>query len=283
MKPKPGSDLEELRRLARQEAVAYQSMSGWYPARAVDPVSLAVQYALHDADCGAAAAALRERTEWAGWDHARECASDVPDLMPTWRVSVVSQNPTFPPLVRCQAFRTILPDELPDQLARWRRWVEGVVRGDHDAYLRELHWYSTADWAWYHWSCLHAAATASLAAPGAWASKPELVEVREAILRLAQPTVPGIAVSPDPGRPSPDRDKLETAYPATLTTAHTLAELTRRWDRCVRENRKLKYYEGCYRFALDEFREHASGRWLGEFFAWTGRCAELGFGLGLDS
>src|SRR5436190_1211784 len=72
-----------------------------------------------------------------------------------------------------------------------------VARGGHDDYLRELHWYETARWARYHWSCLHAAAVDSLTRDANWASKPELAAVRGQILRLPQPTVPDIRLSPD--------------------------------------------------------------------------------------
>jgi hypothetical protein len=282
MKPKPGTDLTKLRELARAEAVAYQSMNGWYPVHETDPVARDIQLELHRVACGAATEAIRERTDWAGWDRERECATDYPDLVPTWRVLVLSQNPIFPPLVRCQAFRTILPDELPDQLAAWRQWTEGVLHGDHDAYLRELHCYVTADWARYHWSCLHRTAVNSLSAIGGWASKPELVAVRDEILRLPEPAILRIPVMPTSlPRGLPDIDFAD-AYPAALATARSLVELTKRWDACVRDNKKLKYYEECYRFSLDDFRAHASEQWVQEFFAWAGQCVELGFGLCLD-
>jgi hypothetical protein len=282
MKPKPGTNLEELRRLAREEALAYQSIYGWYPTSGTDPVWSGLQIELHSATYGAVKRAIRERVEMPGWDEQRECATDYPDLRPCWRIYPISYNPSFPPLVRCQAGRTFLPHELPGQLHTWQQWAAETARGDHDDYLRELHWYETADWVRYHWSCLHAAAVDALTATGAWAHRPETIVVRDEILRLPEPIVPCIALSPDPNAPARDRERLATDYPATLAAARTLVELTRRWDASVRGNRKLRYYENCYKFTLDEFRTHAADPWLHEFFVWAARCVELGFGLRLD-
>jgi hypothetical protein len=281
MRAMPGVDRDELRRLAATEAAGYQSFAGWHPVAAQDPVAGDIRHALHEPAWAAARAAVRERVEPAGWDGVRQRATDIPDLVPCWRVAVVADNPTFPPLVRVRAYRALLPDELAEQVDAWRRWAGEVAAGRHDPYLMKLHWYATADWARYHWEALHRAAVESLAAVGAWASNSELVAVRDDILRLPRPEVPRIGIA-GPDTPSPDRDRLAVEYPAALAAARTLAELTRRWDGCVRGNRKLRLYEDGYHLTLDEFRRLAAGGWLHEFFAWADRCVTKGFGWCLD-
>jgi hypothetical protein len=281
MTPKPDADPDELRRLVREQAVAFQSLYGWESTGAHDEMRDSLLGELHFGPYRAACHTLVSRIDFPPVRDEDGCAVDHPALAPCFRVYPITRNPTFPPLVRCRAGRTILPDELPGQLAEWRRWAEEAARGDHDDYLRELHWYDTADWARCHWSCLHAAAVGSLSATGAWASKPGLIAAREEILRLPEPTVPRVRLSPDDKKPWDPAD-LEAGYPACLAAARTLAELTRRWDRNVGGNRKLRYYENSYHLTLDEFRARAADPWLHEFFAWAGRCAELGFGLYLD-
>jgi hypothetical protein len=281
MKPKADADPDELRRLVREEAAAYQSIYGWSPVSDVDPVWSGLQLGLNWPACLRATRAIRELVEDASWDDERQCATDHPELVPCWRVSVIAGNPTFPPLVRCQAGRSILPDELPGQTEAWRRWAEEAARGTHDDYLRELHWYTGADWTRHHWSVLHAAAVGSLTATGAWASKPDLIAVREEILRLPEPPVPSIRLSPGEGK-TRATEVLDTGYPVCLAAARTLVDVTRRWDRNVSGNRKLRYYENYYDLTLDAFRARAADPWLREFLTWADRCADLGFGLRLD-
>ena len=278
MRPKSGAGADELRALARAEGLAYQSCDGWYPVSEAGSLRPDIGRALHETALAAATAGVRARVELAGWDHDRGCAADVPDLVPSWRVAVIAGNPAFPPLDRCRAFRTIPPDELPDQLAAWRRWVEDAGAGRHDTYLRDLHWYGTADWARYHWSVLHENAVRSFAAAGAWAKRPALAAVRDDILRLPEPVVPRVAVTPDRMEKGGGGPLAAKDYRSTLEAARALAELTRRWDGCVRGNQKLRYYEDCYKFTLDEFRAHLAGAWLAEFFAWADRCVAAGFG-----
>ncbi len=277
---KSGADPDELTRLIREQAVAFQTLYGWFDSTSEDnPLLSGLLTDLHGPAYRAASDALAGLAEFPEYDDATGRATDYPDLAVCWRVYPITSGPIFPPLVRFRAGRTYLPADLQPQLDAWRTWAEQVAHGDHDDYLQELHWYETARWARYHWSCLHAAAVDSLTRDANWARRPELAAVREQILRLPQPTVPAVRLSPD-GKPKFEQDELAREYPAALAVARTLVELTRAWDSKVKH--KLRYYEECYRLTLDEFRAAASDDWLREFFAWAGRCADLGFGLYLD-
>ena len=70
------------------------------------------------------------------------------------RVYSITQNPIFPPLWRMQAYRTFLPDQLAEQVAKWKEWTQQVSAGEHADYVRRLHMFHDSDWAYYHWSDL---------------------------------------------------------------------------------------------------------------------------------
>jgi hypothetical protein len=205
---------------------------------------------------------------------------DIPDLSPCWRVYPITHNPIFPPLWRLRAHRTFLPDQLEAQLAEWKDWARQVANGGHEEYVRELHLHVTSDFMRHHWSSLRAAAIASLCPTGSWATKPTLVDVRERIVRLPEPTVSRVRIEPSE-KPSLRRDEFEAQYAVVFEEVKTLIELTRAWDSNVRQNEKLRYYEDYYHLTLGEFR-HYGDSWLQEFFGWATRCVQRGFGLYLD-
>src|SRR5205823_5858103 len=88
------------------------------------------------------------------WDEQRGCSADVPDLDPHFRIGAIADNRLFPPLWRLRACRTLLPDEVGPQVAQWRSWVDQVMGGQQDNYVRELHVHDLSDLLRYHRSLL---------------------------------------------------------------------------------------------------------------------------------
>lgn len=276
------TDPAQLGRLMEQQALAFQSIGTWNSKACTDRVRDALCHRLHFETYLAASDSVRGLLEFPGWDDERQRATDLPDLVPCWRVYPITYNPTFPPLWRMRAHRTFLPDQLRAQLLVWKAWAAQVANGEHDAYLRELHLHETSDFMRHHWSFLRAAATESLTRTASWAHKPALVEVRERVLRLPEPTVSSVPIEPTEKR-SVKPEEFDAHYAAVFEEARTLIALTRAWDANVRGNRKLRYYEGYYHLTLDGFRARARDPWLQEFFAWATRCVQQGFGFYLDS
>jgi hypothetical protein len=278
---KPGVDRSRLEQLVEQQAVAFQSMYGWnsVACQDADGVRNALLGKLHAGMYRSASDAIRELLDFPGWDRSEGCAEDIPDLIPCCRVNPITNNVTFPPLWRMRAHRTILAERLGDQLAQWQAWAEQVAQGDHDEYIRELHMHVSSDWMKYHWSCLREAATASLSPSGEWAKKPELVEVREQILRLPEPFVFMPRIDPEETAHEADDN---ARYEALFAEIRRLIDLTRAWNYNVKKHRAIKYYESCYHMSLDDFRDQARDAWLQDFFLWAERCAASGFALYLD-
>src|SRR5689334_20298536 len=108
------SELAELERLVEQQALAYQSMWGWYSHACsdYDSVTRTLRERLHKTAYLTASDSLRERLTFPEWDDARGCSRDIPELAFCWRVYPITHNPTYPPLWRLRAHRTFLPDQL---------------------------------------------------------------------------------------------------------------------------------------------------------------------------
>ena len=302
---KPEADRAELEALIERQAIAYQSISSWYELKEIT-LLYDLMKEVHEETYLNTSKKIKELAILPEWDRERKCAVDIPNLRISLPIVVITSRPIFPPLWRLQACRTFLPDRLAPQLARWKQWVDGVLRGTHDKYLHELHLYETCKRMRYHWSVLSGYAKLSLEKTTNWATKPEFVEVRKEIINLPEPLSYEIPIDPTrttllPGdrfkeryaqtfydlpiysfRRTPPDSPFEERYAKTLEEARNLARLTRQWDSKVRGKWKVQYYENCYLFTFDEFRNLAADYWLREFFAWADRCVELGFGLYLD-
>ena len=278
---KPEVDLNQLKDLIEQQALAFQSVSGWYETNSDGQLTYNLMKAIHWDTYQNASNAIEELLIFPEWDEEHNCEADFPDLSLCFRVYPVRNNELFPPLWRVKACRTFLPEELTKQLSQWKQWVDEVLCGIHDEYLRKLHLYETLDSMRYHQSILRGYAIASLAKNTSWAEKTELDEVRQEIFKLSEPFPYEVAIEPSQ-KDSLQKDKFEEIYRRTMEDILTLIQLTRQWDSKVRGKWKIRYYESCYCLTLEEFRELAEDNLLQEFFKWVGRCVELGFGLFLD-
>lgn len=281
----PDADPVALAELVERQAIAYQSMWGWHShaCSGQDDVRQALHERLHMAAYLAASKALRELLRFPEWDDAGNCPRDIPELSQCMRVYPITYNPIFPPLRRLQAHRTLLPDRLADQIAKWKQWAKQAANGAHDDYLRELHRHETSDFMHDHWSYLLGNATASLHRDEAsWAGKkPDLVAVRERILRLPEPIVFKARI--DPTDKVPDGpDLLEARREGLFDELAALLDLARAWNANAPERWKVPVYEENYSLTFEAFRERARDPWLLDFLQWAEHCAERGFALYLD-
>ena len=269
-------------RLIEQQSLAYQSMGGWKPQAGsdYDGVLRDLLNRLHEKSYLTASAALRKLLTFPKLDDDQFYALDIPDLDPCWRVYPITDNPTFPPLWRVQAYRTLLPDQLYSQIREWKRWKEQVLGAEQDDYLRELHVYETSDLMRYHWTILRENVIASRDRAYDWAMKPNLTEICERILRLPEPAVVDARI--DPGDEGPtNRDEFNERYQASFASLSVLLDLTRSWNSEVPEDWKVEYECG-YDLTIESFRDKCRDPWLHEFLDWADRCAEQGFVLFLD-
>lgn len=273
----------QLERLVEQQAVAFQSMWGWWSQACADynAVRRALNERLHLTGYRAASDSLRKLLTIPEWDDARNCPTDLPELEACWRVYPITHNPIFPPLWRLRANRTLLPDQLGLQILEWRRWIEQAAGGEHDDYLRELHLFNTSDFMHYHWSYLRGNATASLSEAHRWAKNPDLAEVRDSILRLPEPIVMAARVDPS-DEASADRDGLVACCQELFDDLAVLLDLTRAWNSIVQGNWKLPDYEDDYDLTLDAFKEMTRDPWLLDFLRWAEDCSGRGFALFLE-
>jgi hypothetical protein len=281
MRVRPGIDPFGIRDLIEKQSQGFRAFSGWY-GKGTFEGNILREKAPFDVDAYAAAEnKLRDCLEIVGWDAERECPTDGSPLQRSMRVYSIAQNPILPPLWRTRAYRTFLVDELKVHLDKWQFWVREVAEGKHEAYVAELMLYEACVTARGHWSELRRLALESTKEGAKWAHQQELTQVRERIIWLPEIELPVKKV--DPSAPLMDAGERERLWQSLGDRIKEMIQLTREWDRHVRGNRKLKYYDDCYELTLEEFRKNATAPWLGEFFRWANGCVQEGFGLYLDS
>lgn len=269
-----------LETLVRQQSIAYQSMRGWHSDAAsdVNDTLRAILEEIHLPDYRAASDEIRSLVDFPPFAAPEsDRVTDIPDLPALWRVRAIGGNPIFPPLWRVQAHRTILPDELSDQVGQWTRWATEVADGLHDGYLRWLHLHAMSDFLRYHWSYLRGNAIYSLSKSEEWARSADLAQVRDQILRLPEPLVVAAPIVPSACKVGSD------VYQGIQAEVKTINELTRSWNALADTGAKLPDYPAdAYHETLNDFRAMAVDDWLLQFLDWAQRCADENFGLYLD-
>jgi hypothetical protein len=275
------ADAAALDRLVEQQAIAYQSIWGWHPSGSSDLVGADLAFRLHGEAYRSAGRALREAFAFPGWDAEHGCPHDIPLLDNRRRTSAIAHNPLFPPLWRCQAYRTYLPNSLGPQLSRWQAWADQVAGGAHDEYVQELHLHATCHVMKGHWSDLRHLALGSLARSAAWATTHELREVRDAILRLPEPAIDAIRLDPSDAA-IPGQEGIASRLEAARAQLKTLVALTCTWDALVPGNKKLGYTERHYDVTIEQFRSRGRAAQLHDFLDWARQCQQRGFALFLD-
>ena len=201
------------------------------------------------------------------------------------RVYVLSHNPLFPVEWREEAYRIILPTELPAYISKWRTYIEQVLAGQWPSYLHALYLYDRVHDVHQHqeFANLLRWAEESQTRRSAWCRKEQLVSVRELILQfnaLAQLQAMRAAIpwpkfdEAKPGKKiSKQQQAQEEEYWKLFGRA---AEQIREWNRFVPQNRKAQFPN---KLTYDNYLGHASSSWLRNFFAWCRHLADQKYGL----
>jgi hypothetical protein len=207
---------------------------------------------------------------------------DVPDLPVHFSVKPIAYNPLFPPLCRVKAYQSILIEDLPAQVGKWRRWLRRVAAGKVNDYVLQLHAHHFTDFMRYHWSYLRSLAFASLSSRAIWAQTQDLRKVRNAILALPEPYV--FEVSAMPGRAGRrTSDKLDPhAYRELLRDLRTLMRLTDDWNTLATKNFRIPNYNEDYDLTIEQFKDRNANGWVEDLLNWCDACAKQGFSLFLD-
>jgi hypothetical protein len=262
----PGVSREEITRLATDEARRFRASRDW------------IDFDLHS---------LVDDSDLPPAPPPREDASIGPlgDLLlfksTSHRVNVITGDDLFPLEWRLDAYRTILPWELPEQLERWRTYREEVARGKHRGYLLDLLNYvrrrALAD---FFREQLTGMIQLSAGSTSHWATQPALVVLREKLITCSPPVVP---------TPPAWSQRLEHE-PNTDCLDRLLAEFARvkgfvqAWNDTVkRGNRKISFWPDDPALGLEAWvAEHLGIPWFGSFFAWVKPWVERGYGLYRD-
>ncbi len=268
MRPKPGGRAE-LARLASEQAEAFRDIPDrWFIAGDFRPTAREMETEdAREARLGRASSALGDHLE---------PPDDASDLRKSWNVSEIGRDPSFPPRVRLQAYRTFLPEDIPAQLDRWKDWISAVARKEYGAYQLELLVHEESVYLHHHhWAYLQETARTTLDRTAAWANRPEIRAVGDRILAHPAPTIHPAPLWPVWGaRACPeDHEGLATF----LRESAELLDLNRAWNRLAKGRAKFRCWRGYVTF--DEDCQSAASPRTREFFDWAGRCSEAGMVL----
>ncbi|MFF5261869.1 hypothetical protein ACFY4C_23270 [Actinomadura viridis] len=252
MRPRPGVSRARLAALADAQAAAFAASGHWYEGE--------FDHLLTEPGPGS--------TELTGQVEMDRGPGNVR------RVMLVTLNPALPAEWRLAAYRSHLPDELPGLLDGWRSHLDRVRDGAHRPYLRAWYRYATSRRLAQEWSELRARALAARDRTNAWATRPELVEVRERILAVPVPVVSPVPhwgadppSPPDPPAPDPPGRGAAVA-------------LARAWNHRVPRGQRVYVTRppgfGAY---LDEALGSPD---LADVLDWMDRARVEGYGLFLD-
>ncbi len=207
------------------------------------------------------------------------------DVFDACRVYVISNNHVFPLEWRDASYRTILPDELGEQVERWKRWIDEIRGGKWKHFLHELFLYDrlSDEYQREQLENLLSNARESLNRTNAWCHKEKLELPRERILRaelitqitamrneIDVPRFSNADCSRQPSQEQFDREERLFRY------QQSAAEQIRDWNRCVPSKWKLRFP---HRPTFDEFIAKAKDPWLQSFFSWCDSLTASGHGL----
>jgi hypothetical protein len=201
------------------------------------------------------------------------------------RVYVISHNPVFPIEWRDEAYRIILPRELPSFFEKWRTYIEQVREGQWQGYLHELYLFDRLfeEYQLEVFEDIYLTAQASLTQTNAWCRKETLTPIRERILQfnavgrlkaLRQP-IPRPLLSDTKRFLGVASEQLE-AERQYWELRDACAEQIKEWNRHVPHKRKCRFPR---KFTSEEFVARADDTWLKNFLSWCRYLSDEGFGL----
>jgi hypothetical protein len=201
------------------------------------------------------------------------------------RVYVISHNPVFPIEWRDEAYRIILPDELPTYFERWHGYIEQVTAGRWQQYLHELYLIDRLrdEHQYQEFDRLLGNAQESRARANAWCRREGLGPVRDRILAFnalqrlkamhESIPCPVFARADFDALTSAEQFEQERCYWALRQEA---AAQIKAWNRFAPKNRKVQY--PC-KMEFATFIACARSAWLHYFFEWCAVLIREGYGL----
>jgi len=224
------------------------------------------------ADYREASQALRDLLEFGSWN-------GDPRFVESFRVAAIARWWFVPPQWRCQAYRTILPDELPAQLGAWHNWFSELRRGGMRRYLAQLYLHEITMTLFGAWSALREGSVLVRSLTNTWTRRPHLLQLLSEIDALPAPVIsPWPIVIPSfSGEQSLD-ELLRSEIARTDADAESMLKRVRRWNRNVKAGQTG---QGELR-PFQSFLEQLHDPWIDEFFEWANRWSSQGYGLYLD-
>jgi hypothetical protein len=182
MRPKPNVDVDEVRNLVEIQRTSFQksgySYSNWMPKYDFESEHL---FDEHKQQSLKSSEALESKLDI---DLLSEDEKTV-----CFRVYPITGYSVFPIEWQQQAYRTILPSELPAQLTIWREHIAAIKRGEYQTYLKYRFLYETSLEQFQHWDELRFLVDKSLSRTNNWVRKPAFVEVQNQLLELPPPEI----------------------------------------------------------------------------------------------
>ena len=203
---------------------------------------------------------------------------------PLMRVYPITRNCIFPLEWRNAAYTTILPLDLPRDIAKWKNYLEDVKQGKYRNYLYQL--FLKEDYFSRGWQetlvDFQSAIEGSYEIDNAWTKKEKFLKTREEVVARKIPNVPEIETpifDPDSAC-QPLELEIKEKYDRYIEAISMANENIKQWNRCVASNWKVS------RPRWGKFEDYLQAGlesdWLHEFFDWCDRLIEEEYGLYLD-
>jgi hypothetical protein len=190
------------------------------------------------------------------------------------RVYVISCNPILPIESRDEAYRIILPNDLPEYCHRWQQYIQQVHAGQWQHYLHELYVFDrlTDEHQFQEFENLVNFARESLTRTNAWCRKERLAPVRDRILQFN--VLERLKIMRE-GTRQPrfcDAERLQTVTAEQQQKEAQYWEIwttgvgqIKEWNRLVPQRWKTRFP---VKTTFDDFLGQANCSWLKSFFAW---------------
>lgn len=204
------------------------------------------------------------------------------DKQPYVRIAVITSNQLLPIEWKLEAYRTILPEELPVLLHTWKTYLHDIRKGAFQNYIHELFLYHDMLECRRSVEMLKSHISTSFTLDNAWAKKKIFLQIRDNIIQQGIP-----ALSPYPLPAFDKRTHAKAVTTVTLQTYHRyrekkylINEYIRQWNRCVASKWKIPHLPDV---TIEECKNHfINNTCLLKFFEWCEILIEEKYGLYLD-
>jgi hypothetical protein len=225
-----------------------------------------------EVEYGEASRLLSELLEFGMWEKD-------PQYVSSFRVNAVARWWFVPPQWRCQAFRSVLPDELPDQITAWHDWFAAVRSGGMRRYLAQLYLHEVTMALYGAWHGLQEGASLIRGLTNSWTKREHLQQLLPEIDGLSRPIIaPTPIVIPTGNGDQSIDDTLLAAITRAEADAEATLRLVRRWNRNVKAGQTGHWELSTFQHLLEEIHDP----WIDQFFEWVTRWSAQGYGLFLD-